>query len=194
METVAQDDDKTKYVWWHCKELCDVALEAEIGNNGRREVTKGVQAVDHQEVADSINPEQRIQQCLLRDLGVESFVLFVGCEGTHASNGEDTLFLGEELGVLRVIGHVEPDHDPPKDSGDTGKDEEPLPAGQIGLAIKKRNSCREETTKSAGDGDGTCKNGKSCCSLRGFVPVAQVHDNTGEEASFCDTEEESNSK
>jgi hypothetical protein len=77
VDTFAENDDQAQNVRRHCHKLSDVAGETQVCDNCRAEVREDVQIVYHQEVADRVHPEERVQECLLGNLHVEGLVLFV---------------------------------------------------------------------------------------------------------------------
>lgn len=140
VQAVGDDDDETEHVWRHGEELCNVSREAQVCDDGRAEVRETVEAVDHEEVGQRIQPEHRIEQCRLCDFNIESLILFVWCERAHTSHGEDTLLCGQEFGVTWVIGHEDPDDDSEQNRRNSGENEKPLPACKICFAVQEGDS------------------------------------------------------
>ena len=170
MHAVADDNDKSEDIWWDCHQLANITLEAEISDNGRREVAECVETVNHEEVADSVDPEKRVQQRLFVGLHVEGFVLLVRGKWPHASDSEDAFFLGEECGILWIVWHEDPDDDAEQHGRDTSENEKPLPSSEVRFAVQERDSSCEETAEGACNSDGRSKYAQPCRAFRWLVP------------------------
>jgi hypothetical protein len=95
MQTVAHDDEQRKDIWRHSKQLGRVALEAKRRDNGRREVSKCVEGVRHEEVRDGEEPEERVRDGLLGDFAVPVLVVHGGGVRAQTLDGEGAFFGGE---------------------------------------------------------------------------------------------------
>lgn len=75
----------------------------------RCKVSEGITTVRHEEIRNGKEPEvqglDRGEEVRL----VKVLVGTLGCIGSHALDGVRSLFLGEPLGGLRVVGEEEPD-------------------------------------------------------------------------------------
>ncbi|TKW48863.1 hypothetical protein CTA1_11173 [Colletotrichum tanaceti] len=192
VQAVADDDEHGEDVGRDGQQLGVVALEAERGDDGGREVAKGVERVGHEEVHGGEEPEVGVGDRLARHLAVPVLVLHRGRKGAEALDGEGPLLGRQPGGRLRVVGQHEPDHDADDDGGDsflrTNQDEEPLPTGEAALAVEEGDARGEEAAKGAGDGDGGGKDGHAGGALLGLVPEAEVHHDAREEAGLGEAE------
>lgn len=105
VQTITYDDKHSKDIRRNSHQLGMSTLETQRSNDSRREVSKGVERVGHEEIRDGEEPEEVIGDGFFGDFAVPVFVVHGGRVGAETFDGKGSFFGGEPgdgLGVCDV--------------------------------------------------------------------------------------------
>lgn len=155
-----------------------------------QEERKSVQWQAHGVVCKAVQPDLGVFQSD-GDIGPTETLMRSGVVVESKALFKDILLiLGQESARFGIVGDEEVCSAADEHSCDSFENEDPLPAIESSNALHVCNGPCENTAERTGEGGSGEEEGDAELSFGSEVEESKIEDDAGEEASFCDAEEE----
>lgn len=178
----------------YTEELSPSADVSHAAQDGGQEERKGIERDQAAHVDNHVSVRLPVLEGLVDVAAVKVLGGATLAVHNQAALDANAVVGAEEAGSLGPVKHKPPAEDADENGSDTLDDENPCPARSATNAVHLCDSGGKETTKGASQGSSREEDCGAHTNLGALVPAGEVVVDTGEEASFCDSEEPTSSQ